>query len=149
MAVYMIQAGGNGGPVKLGHGDPYKRRAGLQVGNHLELRIIRVFHGGMKEERQLHRLFSDLEIRGEWYSFSKAMLGDVGLTEVTMASIMPPPKSLNWREWTEEERAAAAARQLAISADPERRAARLAKLRATCARKAEQDKLLNLGRIAA
>lgn len=143
MPCYMIQAGDIRGPVKLGHGDPIKRRMGLQVGNHLELRIIRVFRGGAKEERQLHAQFSELEIRGEWYSFSRAMLGNVGLVEIPFSEWQSPPR-LNiinpvtgkvGREWTTQERAAVSERMRAISADPERRALRLERLRATNARK--------------
>jgi hypothetical protein len=84
MPVYMIQAGGDGGPVKIGYGDPEKRLAGCQVGNHLELRIIRVFEGGADEEAMLHELFADLWLRGEWHNFSRAMMGDVGLIEIEL-----------------------------------------------------------------
>ena len=83
MPVYMIQAGGNRGPVKIGFGlDPEDRLRNLQTGNHLELRIIRMFDGGEAEESALHARFIDLHIRGEWHSFSMAMLGDVGLVEI-------------------------------------------------------------------
>lgn len=91
MAVYMIQAGGPRGPVKLGHGNPQSRRDDLQVGNHLDLRIIRTFHGGEPEEAYLQGIFADLEIRGEWYSFSRAMLGDIGLVEILPPDPVPEP----------------------------------------------------------
>lgn len=91
MSVYMIQAGGNRGPVKLGYGDPQARLYDCQIGNHLELRLIRTFEGGADEELRLHELFSDLSIRGEWYGFSSAMLGDVGLVEISLepAALVP------------------------------------------------------------
>lgn len=82
MSVYCIRAGLSG-PVKLGHGhDPEKRLADLQVAHWEELFLIRVWKGGEAEERTLHARFADLRLRGEWFSFSRAMLGDVGLTIV-------------------------------------------------------------------
>jgi DNA-binding XRE family transcriptional regulator len=82
MAVYMIRAG-ESGPVKIGHSyDPEIRLGQLQISHWEKLRIIRLFEGGEVEERYLHDRFSDLYIRGEWHSFSRAMLGDVGLVEI-------------------------------------------------------------------
>jgi DNA-binding XRE family transcriptional regulator len=96
MAVYLMQAGGPTGPVKIGYGDPRSRLADCQVGNHLELRIIRVFEGGASEEEILHERFADLHLRGEWHSYSRAMLGDVGLVELVSpaeptAEVIPLP----------------------------------------------------------
>lgn len=82
MPVYAIQAGGDCGPIKIGHGDARKRLMSLQVGNHLALRIVRIWEGGIAEEASLHDRFKDLWIRGEWHSFSRAMFGDVGLVEL-------------------------------------------------------------------
>lgn len=82
MAVYMIRAGENG-PVKIGHShDPEIRLGQLQISHWETLRIIRIFEGGEIEEQYLHDRFIDLHIRGEWHSFSKAMLGDIGLVEI-------------------------------------------------------------------
>lgn len=91
MPVYFIQAGGPTGPIKIGHGDPQSRRDDCQVGNHLELRIIRVFEGGKPEEDALHDRFVDLWIRGEWHNFTRTMLGDVGLVEIAVPSVELPP----------------------------------------------------------
>ena len=82
MAVYLIQAGGL--PiVKIGHAiDVAERISHHQCAHWEELKLIRQWEGGQPEERNLHLLFADLKIRGEWFSFSKAMIGDVGLVEI-------------------------------------------------------------------
>jgi DNA-binding XRE family transcriptional regulator len=92
MPVYMIRAGENG-PVKIGHSQwPEVRLGQLQISHWERLRIIRVFEGGESEEAILHARFADLHIRGEWHSFSRLMLADVGLVEVVDAvpEIAPP-----------------------------------------------------------
>jgi DNA-binding transcriptional regulator YdaS (Cro superfamily) len=74
MPVYFIQAG-EGGPVKIGWAvDPVSRLRELQCGNHAELRLLRELPGSITEERVLHRAFSHLRIRGEWFSFDPKML---------------------------------------------------------------------------
>lgn len=96
MPVYAIQAGGDCGPVKLGHGDAKNRLIDLQIGNHLTLRIVRIWEGGRAEEEALHTRFEDLWIRGEWYSFSRAiMVGDVGLVEIFGPSVTANFKPLD------------------------------------------------------
>lgn len=96
MSVYMIQAGGPTGPVKIGYGDAQSRVTELQIGNHLELRIIRQFEGAGIEEVALHVRFADLHIRGEWHNFSRTMLGHVGLFEIhpEPPSLVPAPPPL-------------------------------------------------------
>jgi hypothetical protein len=86
----MIQAGSPTGPVKIGYGDAQGRLTDCQVGNHLELKLIRQFEGGWPEERALHDRFSDLWIRGEWHNFSRTMLGDIGLVEIVAPSVDMP-----------------------------------------------------------
>jgi hypothetical protein len=82
MPVYMIRAGEHG-PVKIGWSDVVEDRLGkMQIDNHEKLVVMRMFQGGILEETQLHALFADLHLHGEWHSFSKAMLGDVGLAEI-------------------------------------------------------------------
>lgn len=93
MPVYMIQAGGEWGPVKIGHGDPVSRLLGCQVGNHLQLRLIRTFEGDVGEEAALHVRFADLWIRGEWHNFSRAMLGDVGMVDIPL-EVVPDPAAV-------------------------------------------------------
>lgn len=95
MPVYMIQAGGSTGPVKIGHGDEQRRLTDCQVGNHLELKIIRVFEGGGPEEKMLHDRFDDLWIRGEWHNFTRAMLGDLGLVEIVAGAPATSPSAVD------------------------------------------------------
>lgn len=93
MAVYLIQAG-NQPIVKIGKADcPLSRLNQHQAAHWEELKIIRLWVGGHSEEAMLHIKFSDLHIRGEWYSLSKAMMGDVGLIEITDINIDPPTKA--------------------------------------------------------
>jgi len=87
MPVYMIRAGETG-PVKIGHaGDPEQRRSELQVAHWERLAIIRLFVGGMDDERALHVRFSAHSIRGEWFSFVPEMMEDVGLEEIIRAPV--------------------------------------------------------------
>lgn len=81
MPVYMIRAG-ESGPVKIGHSlDPQARLAALQIAHYERLRIIRLLVGGEAEESMLHLRFADQHLRGEWHSFSRLMLGDVGIPD--------------------------------------------------------------------
>ena len=90
MPVYMILVGERG-PVKIGHSnDPRTRLRELQVAHHRKLTILRKFEGGEVEERLLHDKFEHLRLRGEWFRFSKKMLGDVGLTEILPAPVVDP-----------------------------------------------------------
>jgi hypothetical protein len=87
MPVYMIRAG-HTGPVKIGHSnDPGGRLTEFQVAHYEKLRLIRVFEGGEAEEAMLHARFADVHIRGEWHSFSRLMLTDLGLTEIDHAKL--------------------------------------------------------------
>lgn len=90
MAVYLIQCGPNG-PVKIGKADdPKGRLSELQVAHWQTLTLVRVWEGSEADERALHARFADLRIRGEWFHFSRQMLGDVGLPIVEEP---PPPAS--------------------------------------------------------
>lgn len=89
MPVYLIRAGANG-PVKIGYAlDPRGRLTELQVAHYEPLSILRMWEGGEPEEAMLHLRFADLCIRGEWFSFSRQMLGDVGLTDIPL--LLPNP----------------------------------------------------------
>lgn len=82
MAVYLIRAG-ESGPVKIGKADEPKTRViDLQCAHYEKLHLLRVWEGGEAEEKALHLRFADLRIRGEWFGFSRLMLGDVGLREI-------------------------------------------------------------------
>lgn len=87
MAVYMIRAGDEG-PVKIGSArDPVHRMQTLQISHYLALKIVRVFEGGPKEEYALHKRFSHLMIRGEWFAFTSELMGDIGLPETTIEAL--------------------------------------------------------------
>jgi hypothetical protein len=83
----MIRAGLNG-PVKIGKADnPAKRLMTLQISHYEDLHFMRLFAGGVSEEFGLHRRFHQQHIRGEWFHFVPAMMGDLGLLEITLGSI--------------------------------------------------------------
>lgn len=89
----MIRAGLSG-PVKIGRAwNPEKRLLAIQGTHYEELRFMRLFHGGKGEEASLHRKFSALRIRGEWFHFTDDMLGDVGLLEAAPGTL-----------WTDQDR---------------------------------------------
>jgi len=71
MFIYFIQAGGTGGPMKIGISkDPEKRLKALQVGSHELLKIIYKKNlGGEAENMELflHEKFKNFRIRGEWF----------------------------------------------------------------------------------
>jgi DNA-binding XRE family transcriptional regulator len=84
-AVYLIRAGATG-PVKIGKADdPQRRLYELQTAHWDELCLLRAWVGGEPEEAALHVRFAELHIRGDWFSFSRAMLGDIGLPEIPVA----------------------------------------------------------------
>lgn len=70
--VYFVQ----GGPfVKIGKtsGSPEGRLAELQTGCPYELKLLAYVPGGIKRERQLHREFRELHVRGEWFKFEREL----------------------------------------------------------------------------
>lgn len=76
MSVYFIQAAENG-PVKIGVADdPVKRITALQTAHHENLRLIRLLDGDSELEKVLHRRFSDIHVRGEWFRFTPELLSD-------------------------------------------------------------------------
>ena len=97
MPVYMVQAGEHG-PVKIGFSaDVALRLVKMQADNHQRLTVLRIFQGAVAEEAALHTLFADNRLHGEWFSFTKAMMGDVGLME-----ILPEPVAVPVRPVTPE-----------------------------------------------
>lgn len=77
MPLYLIQAGGNDGPVKIGVAkDILARLTILQAGNHLPLRLIGVKKGKTADEKYLHWLYRHLRIRGEWFAFDETLLAE-------------------------------------------------------------------------
>jgi hypothetical protein len=75
--VYFIQAGKDG-PIKIGVADdPEQRRNDMQTGNHAELTLLAIAPGGVAYERELHSLFADWRIRGEWFDSAAPGLTDL------------------------------------------------------------------------
>jgi DNA-binding XRE family transcriptional regulator len=90
----MIRAG-ESGPVKIGHSNnPAGRLIDIQIAHYEKIWLLRLFEGGEAEEAMLHMRFADLHIRGEWHSFSRLMLGDVGLVEILPEAAPDKPASL-------------------------------------------------------
>lgn len=82
MAIYMIRAGGHG-PVKIGFAEDVARRmTKMQADNHERLSLIRLLEGGLDEEAGLHVRFADHRLHGEWFSFTRLMLGDLALEDL-------------------------------------------------------------------
>jgi hypothetical protein len=66
--VYFIQSGGEGGPIKIGHAINVERRlASLQTASPQELTLLHAVDGGEKLENDLHIMFYEHWIRGEWF----------------------------------------------------------------------------------
>lgn len=95
MPAYAIRAG-ESGPVKIGwSADVPNRLIKMQADNHERLRVLRLWEGGIVEEAMLHILFADLHLRGEWYSYSRLMLGDVGLKDIPLVPWTTPLAALH------------------------------------------------------
>jgi len=69
--IYFVQAEGSD-HVKIGWSDKSieRRVAALQVGNSARLVLLRTMEGNEWYEKNLHTLFSDVRIRGEWFHIS-------------------------------------------------------------------------------
>lgn len=71
--VYFIQADGRG-PVKIGFASTLKDRLnGLSTAHHSKLKIIAAMRGTVIEERELHKRFSHLRIKGEWFKMCREL----------------------------------------------------------------------------
>jgi hypothetical protein len=60
--------------VKIGKTQEDKlmlRISGIQTGNHRELKLIGVCEGYTKKEKELHKLFNHLRIKGEWFRYEE------------------------------------------------------------------------------
>ncbi len=78
--VYFAQAGDERGPIKIGHSADVERRLeSLRTGNHLSLMLVgAVAHERAADlERALHVAFADLRLEGEWFAFSRRILGAI------------------------------------------------------------------------
>lgn len=76
--LYVVQAGGRGGPVKLGIAAyPEYRLVELQVGNHLELKLLHAVTGGRELERALHKELVGSRLRGEWFNVTPEVVAAI------------------------------------------------------------------------
>lgn len=72
--IYFIKPVGMDGPIKIGCSDkPAKRLITLAAWSPFELEIIGSVPGGFSDESRLHRRFSDLHTRKEWFMSSPAL----------------------------------------------------------------------------
>lgn len=84
--LYAIRAR-DGGPIKLGiSNNPASRLAQLQTAHHAELELIATTPGTDIDERDMHRLFEQSRLRGEWFEDSPH------LQEVLSTWEVPPPE---------------------------------------------------------
>lgn len=74
MTVYFMKVQ-DGCAVKIGHAlNVQTRLRDIQISNHQILEIVRTVDGGFDVENFYHKYFSDLHIRGEWFTFREDML---------------------------------------------------------------------------
>jgi hypothetical protein len=67
--IYFIQAGGDGGLIKIGLTvDLGKRFSALKSSCPAELTLLGFEHGRREEEKALHRRFAEHRMSGEWFS---------------------------------------------------------------------------------
>lgn len=77
MTVYIVQAGGQNGPVKIGYAadeSVTSRMRSLQTGSAEILTLLRLIPGMAATEAWLHNKFKDNRLRGEWFEFSEDIL---------------------------------------------------------------------------
>ena len=71
--IYVVQAGEETSPVKIGHAACIQSRIrNLQTAHHIKLRLV--YHeqiddesSRLSREAYLHRLFQSFQVRGEWF----------------------------------------------------------------------------------
>ena len=82
MPVYIARFGALG-PCKIGHSNEvHKRLDYIRARLWDDLRLIRLLAGTPDDERALHRRFRHLHIRFEWFQYSDALMGDLGLPDL-------------------------------------------------------------------
>lgn len=73
--LYFIQAGGSGGPIKIGRAKNVGGRlAELQCANHEELVVLATRPALPYREWELHLRFASTRIRGEWFEPDERLL---------------------------------------------------------------------------
>lgn len=93
MPVYLIQAGGAQGAVKIGFATNVRLRLiKMQTDNHERLSVLRIIEGDKHTERRLHLRFEMLWLHGDWHRFTDEMLGDLSdEPHVPQAAILIEP----------------------------------------------------------
>lgn len=82
--IYFIQAGDKG-PIKIGISSDSvvkKRLSALQTAHYLELALIGHVPGSRRGEARLHRRFSDLRLRGEWFEAHKSLVKHIAFNTI-------------------------------------------------------------------
>jgi hypothetical protein len=60
---------------KIGHSNsPKERIKAIQTGCPFDVEIVNVVEGGCKEEKELHKLFKQYYIRGEWFQYNQEIV---------------------------------------------------------------------------
>lgn len=66
--IYVIQADGYGGLIKIGRtADPGRRLAELQRATGEKLRIVGAWRDRPEREKELHAKYAGVRVRGEWF----------------------------------------------------------------------------------
>lgn len=73
--VYFIGASlESAAPVKIGISfNPVARLRTIQTGHPTQLRLLAIDYGGAKKEAELHRLFGNCRLNGEWFSITSSL----------------------------------------------------------------------------
>jgi hypothetical protein len=86
--IYFIR-GKESGNIKIGFSiNPEKRKANLQTAHYEELEFIGIMNGSLEDEARIKKMFSDFNIRGEWYRPAKDVL------DFAKQNASKPPKNI-------------------------------------------------------
>jgi Meiotically up-regulated gene 113 len=144
MPVYLARSGADGA-VKIGLTSIAAARGRfvkLQVDNAHPIKLVRFLDGGRKLEAELHTRFASLRLNGEWFTYTDAMLGDLGASDIPFPE--PPQRDPCAWTWSPEARADQSVRVRARHADPVFREKYLNKLRATLAKRIQISRIDDL-----
>lgn len=87
MPVYFIRSGNY---IKIGYADsPRRRLKELQTGNPEKLDLMGTVPGGTARERELHELFCDFHVKGEWFQ----LVTDILAYLTAQGTLAKPKKS--------------------------------------------------------
>lgn len=81
--IYIIRCGD---AVKIGFSDnPFNRIKELQVGNPERLKIIAMFPGSMRLERNIHARLKQYRINGEWFRWTPEVISILESVKISLA----------------------------------------------------------------